>query len=456
MSRTRIAIIGADISAFHLFNKLYRSDDRYEVACFLELHHSNNYDTLQNLVLYPQPLSGELYPKGIDIYNSYPYKASFKEYKSLDKCIFSPLSVTSPQYLFATAEVIAMDCSVITHGLETIRLPPPKALVSFFSSTQFDIPIILKMLEFYKSGGIKPVIAMPGPLALFTSKDSKVDYFFFIKDLKDYEMYKHYFKRRHEIQTIEKLLESGYQIYFIYDFEQFSSEALRNDDFNLIFFVGFNSLPCFYESHLVVFACDDFTFGDEITAHPSYILCQQADVIIYAHLGPQDSYKQIAERTKKKLGSSIICVEVKSNAKNFNCYPGKTALLVDDSYPTHFGNSARSISSYLAKNCKMVPYDLISNTQHNVDESEIIYGTPSDKDWPAIILSESTAGVTNINEDILPNYKNFDIIVSSTSVPCGLKPPHPIQVMQFTFDVDLHELSPDQFLLPPGAFVRRR
>lgn len=449
MSRSKIAILGADISAFHLFNRLYRSDDRYEVICFFELHHLKSYDSFQYLTWYPMKFTGDLY-QGINICHSIPYKQA---HKPLDKVIFSPSALTSPQYLYSVAEFTSMDASVVTHSLECTRLPPPKALVSFFSSTQFDIPILSKMLQIYKEMGANPVIVMPCPLYPFSSKENDVDPFFLIRNTSEFEQRQYYFNNRHELEMIKMLLDNKYMIYFVCDFEEFSSEAMKSDDFDMIVFVGSNLLPCFFESHLVVFACDDFTFGDEITVHPSFILCQQADVIIYAHLGSPDSGKQIKE---KSGASNFVSVPVKYSAKNSNCYPRKVALLVDDSYPTHVCHSSRSISQFLATSFNMVPYDMTQNVSTDLDEAEVIYGAPTDKNWPANILPETAVGVTNFNENRLKNLKNYDIVVSSTSTPCGLKPPSPIQVMQFVFDVDLNELKPDFFALPAGALVKRK
>ena len=452
MNRSKIAIFGADISAFHLFNRLYRSDDRYEVVCFFEFHHPINYENFQYLTSYPFTLSGDLYPQGINILHSYPYKQSYlKEHKTLDKCIFSPSAITSSQYLYSTAEFIAMDSSVVTHSLESTQLPPPKALISFFSNTQFDIPILLKILNIYeKTYNTKPVIAMPGPLHPFIQKNANVEPFFFVENSAEFESCRSHFKYRHELEMIDKIFENGYRIYFVYDFEEFNSECLSKDDFDIIVFVGFNLLPCFYQSHLVVFCCDDFTFGDNISAHSSYVMCQQADIIIYAHLGPAESSQKIANKVRD---TNLICLQVSYKARNSNCYPNKTALLVDDSYPTHACKSNRSISQFLATSFRMKPFQ---SQDEEKSLNEIIYGAPSDGDWPAIVLPESEAGVTTINESLLRNLRGYDIIVSSTSSDCNLKPPSPIQVMQFKYEVNLENMKPNMFKLNPGAFGKQR
>lgn len=448
MTRSKIAILGADISAFHIFNRLYRSDDRYEVSCFFELHQSNNYDQ-PNLPSYPIKLTGD---QAIPILYSFPYK--HKNHPNIDKVIFSPSAMTSYQFLYSTAEFMAMDASIVINSLESTQLPPPKALISFFSSTQFDIPILLKLLELYKSAGIKLVVAMPAPVIKFKSNDT-LEFFYRIENInsKDYQILKTYYRNRHELETIEAVLNSGFCIYLIYDFEKFSSEAMRRSDFNAIVFVGFNLLPCFFESHLVIFACDDFTFGSDITIHPSYITYQQADVVIYAHLREPESVEKIKGNDPNK---KFVCIPVKYSAKNSDCYWGKTALLVDDSYPTRICRSNESISQFLAQKFNMKIFPLEEYFKNDISEKKLIYGIPSEKKWPAIILPETRTAVTDVNENQLVEclkHKQYHIVLSSTSGPSGLVPPSPIQVMQANFEVILDNMKLDLFKLDPQILV---
>ena len=356
INRTKIGIVGDDISAFHLFNRLYRSDDRYEVVCFFSLNSPLDYDNIPKLTLYPPKLAGGLYHLGITIYTTYPYKAALlgkdKNKQPFEKCIFSPLCITSGQYLYLAAQFIAMDCSVISNSLELTRLQPPKAFVSFFSDTQFDIQVLSMMLKTFKDKGNKPIIAMAGPLQVLANNDAACNYFL-VNKKSDFENYKKYFNR-HIQETCEKLLLEKYQIFFIYDFEQFSSDVQRNDNFDLIVFVGFNSLPCYFESHLLVYACDEFTFGSDISEHPSSVLLKQADVILYAHLGSDEPVQQIKD--KADSNAKIATFNVSFSAQNQSYYQGKTALLIDDSYPTRQCNAANSVSKYLAEFFNMKPY----------------------------------------------------------------------------------------------------
>ena len=86
--------------------------------------------------------------------------------------------------------------------------------------------------------------------------------------------------------------------------------------------------------------------------------------------------------------------------------------------------------------------------------SQNVHNNLFDKNWPAIILPETKTGVTFLSENKLPKYLKYDVIVSSTSNQCNLKPPSPIKVLQFDFEVNLDALKPEIFKLPPGALFK--
>ena len=444
MIRSRIAILGADISAFHLFNKLYRSDDRYDVVCFFDLH-----SPIQSLIYFPPSLSGKLYPQGINILRSYPYKQSYqRDHKVLDQCVFSPSACASPQFLYSLSEFVAMDTSIVTHSLQSTQITPPKFLVSFFSNTQFDIPILLKILQMYKDKGFKPVIVMPGPLEPFTSKISdflnliqSTQFYFYIENPTQFEKFRYCFRYRHELEVIDNILKNGYQIYFVYNFEEFNSAFSESSQFDMIFFVAFNLMNCFYKSHLDIFVCDDFTFDGELTVHPSFVTCKQSNIVIYVDL---ESEPNSVDKFKENGISKIVVLKANYKAQNIDLCANKTAVLVDDSYPSRTCGAAHSISEFLCKKFSLKKFELNRNNQQI--ERNGIFGAPSNKNWPAIILPESDADVTRLNNELnSQSDMKFDAILSSTASNCGLKPSGEVKLIQFDFNVNLDGLTPELF-----------
>jgi hypothetical protein len=151
--RTKVAIIGADASAFHIFNKLYRSDDRFEVSFFLNLDPE---DTDSSNRRYPPVLCGPSNERGIPIFAFAPLQHRLVD-QAVEKCIFASSCVTSSHYLFLAAQCLAAGCSVTSHSLHSTQTPPSKPLVSFFADTQFDLLVLLRLLAFYRGvWGYKP------------------------------------------------------------------------------------------------------------------------------------------------------------------------------------------------------------------------------------------------------------------------------------------------------------
>ncbi|KAH0791574.1 GTPase [Histomonas meleagridis] len=447
MNRTKIVIIGADPSAFHIFNTIYRSDDRYEVQFFLSFEKICDKTT----TTYPKSLSGPLYPSGIKIIKYCPFQNYLNETK---QCIFSSACVTSSLYLYLAAQCLASECTVVSHSLEQTQLQPTKALVSFFSDTQFDIPILIKILSIYRESKHKPIVVIPGLVSFFPRKTETPD-FIQIKNQSQFDEHKFCFDG-HTQAMCSALLSRNYEIYIVFDFGSFSHEALRlrNDVCDMICFVGFNSLPCFFSSHLLIYAFDDFTFGDDITHHPSTITAQQADVVIQVNIS--GSSKHPAFQALETESVSVVQVSASFSAKNDSCYPNRNCVLVDDKYPTSICNAEKSISAFLADHFHIKPVKIENAHKIQTVADSPIYGEPTEKDWPALILPDNEADVSVFCQNALPPQDKYDVIVSSANETFSFAKQAPKPVLEFKFELNLSPLNADLLALPTGAFVRQR
>ena len=450
MQKTKICIIGADPSAFHIFQTLYRSDDRYDVVSFVNVK-VNGYEKL-NLTSYPRDLAGPAYPGGIKIVGVSPF-SDFLSYNQIERCIFSPFCVTSSIYLYLAAQCMAAESSVVTHSLESTRLQPPNAFVSYFADTKFDIPILMQILKVYKENKIKPAVAIPSPPTLLSNDKNRTPNFMFLniqsmKDLKNIE----FGLGDHMSLMCQQIIQNNFEIYFVNDFEVFSREAVNINSFDLIVFVGFNSLPCYFESHLVVFACDDFTFCENLAEHPSYILLQQADVVLCADI---QSGGKCPQKLQDACPGKVVSLCVSFSGKNQEMYRNRKCLLIDDGYPTHICNAAKSISYYLANHFSITPVTIKQNKAQEVSDSPI-YSEPSERHWPALIMPDNQSDWTHICESDINSNSEFDLILSSTFSPIPTAPLKIERVLQFVFKIDLSQINLDLLSLPPGAFIRQR
>jgi hypothetical protein len=450
--RTKIAIIGADPSAFHLFNVIYRVDDRFEVACFLNVEQDATTGPVEASI-YPGCFSGSAYPKGIPIDHMNPFLWTLKNNK-IEKCVFSSFCLTSGLYFYLTAQCLAAGAPVISPNLEMTRIQPPKPLVSFFADTQFHIPILHRILKFYTEDlKCRPAVAFFTPRSLLDlaaqheSPVLPVD-----KLLADIRTH----LGSHDRRLLESIAEKRIPCFYTADLDFFSAQAMRDDSFDMIVFVGFNSLPGYYSSHKTLYACDDFTFGDDITTHPSYSLCRQADAIIMATLKGREEPERLRRLVSE--ATPVQEIPISFRAQNHSCYPARKCLLLDDGNPTSRCNAAHSISKYLAEVGHMVPIDPPQGPEPMTVAQSSIYCDPVERRWPALIVPDKDHEVTLLLEKTVIPLSGYDVIVSSAAIPKelstkqGMKP-----LMQFTFELG-KEVGPWEPVLglPSAAFVRQK
>lgn len=433
ISRQKIAIIGADASGFHIFNTIYRSDDRYEVAIFI------NPSVKSFSSRYPAKLAGSNYPAGIPIMSSLKFQEFIKN-NSIEKCIFSHYCVTSSQYLNLAAQCLAAGCTVLSHSLESTRLNPPKPLVTFSSDTQFDIPILIKILSTYKASGLKPIVAFYGIIQGLAAGEP----FQRFNSVKDFEKISKYLTD-HQRDVCEAALRDNFSLIFLYDFDQFCQSAIRDSSFDIVVVANMNNLPCFFRSHLQIHAFDDFTFGQVVSQHPSSIIAEQANILIHAHIKDQDCIKKLLHKEDER---KVVEMTVTYSAKDAHSMKGKKCLLVDDPYPTTTCCAVHSISKHIAEFFGAIPVPPPSERSPSVGS---IYFEPSEAQWPAMIPPE-TAGARKKFEVVGDD--SFEIVASSTNTPIAA--PEGKQLFQFSFKVDTSTLTEEVLELPAGAFVKQR
>lgn len=443
--RTKVVIIGADSSAFHIFQRIYKTDDRYEVMGFVNITGDEQIlDTVRER--YPASLCGPLYHAGIPIIQNNPFQSYLID-NNIEKCIFSPRCVTSSMYLYLAAQCLAAECSVISHPLDTTLLPPPRALVSFFADTQFDVMILRRLLQFYKKDH-KPLVVLPASLEMMKLNpegNCKIDG---LRNDNKEEFEAIISRCGLHAQSIYEMCNSEKVPWsIVYDLDAFCENSVTDTHYDMIIFVGLNSLPCYMESHVLIYACDDFTFGEDISQHPSSILCRQADVILMPYLASEKKCEMLREFTGKR--TPVFSIPVEFSCPNKELYRGRPCLLVDDWYPVRKCNAVQSISKWLADQFRIVPVSLSDDAPLKSAEKAPIYGEPTEKNWPAIVcpnkpfdFEQCVAGITS----------KYDIIVSSSSTKFASKTP----VLHFIFKLKMDKIPEDELNLPPAAFVKQK
>ena len=454
LQRTNIAIFGADAAAFHVFNVIYKSDDRYDVIFFLDIDEepTSDFPTRNPKCKKYQFYNSLVYTDGIPII---PYSANLLTIltdKGIKKCIFTPCCLTSSLYLHLAAQAMAAGALVYTHKLDDTLISPPKALVSYYADTQFDGDILIQIINRYIEMGNKPAIVFGGmesELESISKENGKQKGNAFIQIKNGNQLQKHIGLDLHTFRLFERLITLNISIFVVFDFEQFATESQLDNSYDLIIFAGFNSLPCFFSSHLTIYACDDFTFGKDVTEHPSYVLLKNSDVILYC--GIESS--QIPESLEKAAYSAkIVPIEMGIVAKDIALFRNKSAVLVDDAYPVIQCNATRSISEYIALHYQMRPIDIGTTPK----QFPTLLSEPSHHKWNALICPDSNNN--HSLEHKLNQLQNYDVVLSTTSRPLKVninqKQKAFILQVNFTFKGEL--ITKELLTLPSGAFVKRR
>lgn len=432
IQRQKVAIIGADPAAFHIFNMIYRNDERCEVQFFIDTEVGT-----KKVPKYPHKFAGPVYESSINI-NAFNKFQNHLTKVSVEKCVLSPHLFVEGNYLNVTAMCLSVGCTTISHPFEATQISPPKALISLFGDTQFFPIVVNKIINIYRNKGAKPAVVIPMPNHFLFQMDPPVPYITASNEDSLSEMKSNF--EDQEYYLCMDIIKTGVPIIFVMDFVEFNKEMLRDDTYDLIFFVGYNTMPIYFSSHFTVYVCDDFTFPECPDEHPSASILPTSDCILFCRMTDDNSVENLRNFTS----TPIVEIPVKYNAKNMNCYAARNVITVDDPYPIRMCSAARSMSLWIAEKYLMKPVD-ISNLIPKNEESLLFEPMSSEKASLAYPILESD--YANFNK-LLERAPKFDVIVSTTFRPTQIQSSIPL--MQFSFDIDVSPITTDVIKLPPN------
>jgi hypothetical protein len=426
-----------------VFNKLYRSDDRFEVAFIISVDAHEDESPSRR---YPGFL-GDPKERGIAIYPFAPFQHHLTN-ESIEKCVFAPCCITSGLYLFLAAQSLAAGCSVLSHSLESTQTPASKVVVSFFADTQFDELILFQVLAHYRECHHRPAAVFFATIEALTvfqyfcaerGLSPRFSHTVFPKSSPrgdDGELFSRLVTQcgRHESRLWRRLHELDYPLIFVFDADAFKAQRSPGaDTYDLLVHVAFNMLPCFFQSHLIIYACDDFTFSPkaDIAQHPGSVLLRQADVVLVAQL--RGAEFSPADRIQAFVGTekTIAAFNLQYGVPTETVRQGdRRVLLLDDFYPAMRCNAAKSISKFLAKSFGMTPIKRNARPAG----TKPIFSEPAERLWPALVLPDRPGRLAHLIESVVRlEQDKYDAIVSAAApldqeVKKTLKP-----VVQFTF-----------------------
>ena len=422
--KTKLAIVGNDASAFHVFNMIYRNDDRYEVLYFINSDLSTSIPKLTKYIY------------GRETYERIPILAKPNciadiQGKSIERIVLAPCNLVQGNFMNMTALFMSANFNIVSHPFEQLQLSPPKPFISFFADTQFASPIFCHILKLYLDLGATPAVVIPMPRKMISENEPYIKVSD-EKSLSDLE--------QGEYEICRDICRCNVPIFFVIDFPKFNKDMMRDDTFNLIFFFGFRTMPCFYSSHFCIYACDDFTFGTtDIDDHPSSVICREmADVILFCHLTNEDIG---INKLKDYSDAPIVQLNVGFKANKSHCFQFRPVIPLDDPYSC-LCNCQQSMAFWIATQFNMKPIDMRPYKEKN--EYTLFY-EPRHLELPSM-MHPSMYSLTSFPDTANNLVKDYSCILTTAMDPTKIE--NVKEVVEVQFDIDLSPVTIDLIKLP--------
>ncbi|MFH1834547.1 MAG: cyclic 2,3-diphosphoglycerate synthase [bacterium] len=267
MNRIKTIIMGAAGRDFHIFNVVYRDDERYEVVAFTAAQ-IPNIDGRQ----YPPSLAGRLYPQGIPIVPEHDLDRLIREHHVRDVVFaYSDVSYAQVMARSAIANAAGADFRLLAARATMLESRRPVVTVgavrtgSGKSQTTRRVAAVLRRL-----GVSLVVVRHPMPYGDLVKQ--KVQRFATLADLDRHEC------TIEEIEEYEPHITSGTTVYAGVDYRAVLEQA--EEDGDVILWDGGNNDTPFFRPDLHLVVTDPLRVGHELSYYPGEANLRMADVVI--------------------------------------------------------------------------------------------------------------------------------------------------------------------------------
>jgi len=320
MARKNVLIMGAAGRDFHNFNVFFRKNRSYNVVAFTATQIPN----IDGRV-YPKQLAGNLYPKGIKIYEEKDLLKLIKKF-DVDEVVFSYSDVPFEYVMDKASQVNAAGVSFRLLGAEETQIKSKKPLVAVLAvrTGSGKSQTSRKLVKVLTEAG-KKVVAIRHPMPYGNLVKQKVQRFAAYEDLKKHNC------TIEEIEEYEPHIARGGVIYAGVDYEAILREAEKEAD--VILWDGGNNDFSFYKADVTFTVVDPHRPGHELYYYPGNTSLRMADAAVINKIDSAnaDDILEVIENTKLLNpdatiieAASPITVDKPSVIKN------KKVLVVED------------------------------------------------------------------------------------------------------------------------------
>ncbi|MEA5114639.1 MAG: cyclic 2,3-diphosphoglycerate synthase [Geobacteraceae bacterium] len=267
MKRQRIIIMGAAGRDFHNFNMCYRHDPGVRVMAFT----AAQIPFIANR-RYPASLAGELYPRGIPIYEEKMLPELIRRHR-VTNVAFAYSDISYEELMHRASIVLACGADFTLSGPSATMLKSRKPVISVCAvRTGCGKSQVTRYLcSVLRDEGLVPIVVRH-PMPYGELQRQAVERFSGFDDLSIYRC------SIEEREEYEPLLRTGAVVYAGIDYEKILRSAEKEGDV-ILWDGGNNDFPFFYPDLEIVIA-DPLRFGDETGYFPGEVNLRRAQLIV--------------------------------------------------------------------------------------------------------------------------------------------------------------------------------
>lgn len=345
MPKKKIIIIGALGMDFHIFNTVFKNNEKYDVIAFTIAGEQNIGTTEDAERKYPAELAGKLYPNGILMVTEVKLEELIKTYK-VDEVVFAYSDVSHEEVMHKASRVLASggDYRLISGRNTMIKANKPIISICAVRTGCGKSQVSRAVYRYLKNRGYK-VVAIREPMPYGNLIEQNVMRFETYEDL---DKFKCTIEEREEY---EPYIKQRLVIYSGVDYEKIVREAEKEAD--IIIFDGGNNEISFYIPDLLFVVVDPLRPGHETKYYPGEVNARMADAFIINKMNSakiedvkkvEKNLQDLNPDAKKIFTNSVVILE---NSYNLN---GKKVIVVEDGPTLTHGGMSYGAGYVAAKN----------------------------------------------------------------------------------------------------------
>ncbi|MFH1978660.1 MAG: cyclic 2,3-diphosphoglycerate synthase [Candidatus Aenigmatarchaeota archaeon] len=399
--RTKVIIMGAAGRDFHNFNTFFRENGDYEVVCFTATQ-IPGIDTR----MYPKELSGNLYPRGIQIYPESRLVELIRKYNA-EQVILSYSDLSYQYVMNKASEILAAgaDFRLLRPEVTMIKSKKPVISVTAVRTGSGKSQTTRKLCMTLKEKG-KKVVVVRHPMPYGDLKKQISQRFASYEDLDKYEC------TIEEREEYEPLIREGIIVYAGVDYGEILKNAEKEAD--IIVWDGGNNDTPFYKPDVSIVIADPHRAGHEISYYPGEVNVRMADYVIInkENTAHEENIKQVENNVKiVNPTAKIIHADSVVTVDDPNLIHGKSVLVVEDGPTLTHGGMAYGAGAVAAA---MYSAIMVDPKPDAIGSLKAVY-----KKFPHLdkILPAMGYGKKQIKElELMINKINCDAVVIGTPI----------------------------------------